>query len=98
MILLSLGVTVQALSTVPVMFSYWAKPEDTLDLCQILNNDMAEIVKKYPTRFVGLGTLPMQAPELAVKELKRCKLVRNLTRAVYYYRGCARAYFKRHIA
>ncbi|XP_071482283.1 2-amino-3-carboxymuconate-6-semialdehyde decarboxylase-like [Diadema antillarum] len=67
------GVTVQALSTVPVMFSYWAKPEDTLDLSRILNDDLAETIKKHPKRFVGLGTLPMQAPELAVQELKRCK-------------------------
>ena len=50
-----------------------AKAEHTLDLCNILNNDMAGIVKKYPKRFVGLGTLPMQAPELAAEELKRCK-------------------------
>uniref|UniRef100_A0A670IEF0 2-amino-3-carboxymuconate-6-semialdehyde decarboxylase n=1 Tax=Podarcis muralis TaxID=64176 RepID=A0A670IEF0_PODMU len=48
------GVTVQALSTVPVMFSYWAKPQDTLDLCQFLNNDLATTVKKFPKRFIGL--------------------------------------------
>lgn len=66
------GVDVQVLSTIPVMFSYWAKPDDGLELSQFLNNHIAEVIKSNPKRFVGLGTIPMQNPELAAKELKRC--------------------------
>lgn len=68
-------VHVQVLSTVPVMFSYWAKPQDTLDLSMFLNDHIADIVHRWPTRFVGLGTIPMQDPELAIKELERCKQI-----------------------
>lgn len=66
------NISLQVLSTVPVMFSYWAKPEHTLDLARYLNDHLAQVVSENPNRFVGLGTLPMQAPDLAVKELRRC--------------------------
>lgn len=66
-------VDVQVISTVPVMFHYWAKPEHTLETSIFLNDHIADVVRRYPKRFIGLGTLPMQAPDLAIAELKRCK-------------------------
>jgi aminocarboxymuconate-semialdehyde decarboxylase len=56
------------------MFSYWARPEHGYDLARLLNDHIAGVVREQPTRFAGLGTLPLQAPELAVRELERCAL------------------------
>ena len=74
-------VDTQILSTVPVMFNYWAKPEDTNTLSKIINDDMASQIREFRNKseierdgkdFYGFGTLPMQSPELAVEEMTRC--------------------------
>ena len=66
------AVDVQVLSTVPVMFSYWAEPADTHDLSKILNEHIAGVCEKYPKRYAGLGTIPMNDTDRAIQELERC--------------------------
>jgi len=66
------GIDLQVVSTVPVMFGYWAKPGDGLEIARFLNNDLAEVVRARPERFAALGTLPMQDATLAARELERC--------------------------
>ncbi len=64
---------VQVICTIPVLFAYFAKPKDGLEVAEFLNDDIAAIVSKYPKNYIGLGTIPMQDPELAVQELHRIK-------------------------
>ncbi len=66
------GVQVQVLSTIPVLFNYWAKPTDAYETSRFFNDHIAETVAKEPQRFIGLGTVPMQNINLAVREMERC--------------------------
>jgi aminocarboxymuconate-semialdehyde decarboxylase len=62
----------QVICTIPVMFSYDAKANDGLEISKFLNDDIAATFTKYPDKFIGLATVPMQDMKLAVKELERC--------------------------
>jgi aminocarboxymuconate-semialdehyde decarboxylase len=67
------GVDVQVVCTVPVMFSYWTKPEHGAEISRFLNDHLASVVSRYPRKFIALGTVPMQHTDLAIRELRRCK-------------------------
>jgi len=64
---------------VPVMFSYWAKGKDTLELSRFLNDHIADLQARYPKNYIGLGTIPMQDSELAIQELHRLKKELNIS-------------------
>lgn len=61
-------------------------------MCQLLNDDLAATVKENPKKFIALGTLPMQAPELAVKELERCVKVSKPALSLPIYEGFNRSF------
>lgn len=65
-------VTVQVLSTIPVLFNYWAKPKDGLETSRFFNDHIADTVAKNPERFIGIGTVPLQDVDMAIAEMERC--------------------------
>lgn len=65
------GVAVQLLSPNPIFFHYWDEPARALYVCQTMNDGVARAVARHPDRFLGLAIIPLQAPELALTELRR---------------------------
>ena len=47
------------------------KPAQLEDMIRVLNDGFAEIVAKHPDRLMGMGTVPLQDPGMAVAELDR---------------------------
>jgi len=67
-----MGIDVQAISTSPMQYYYGLDIDLGRQASRTVNQRLAEIVASHPDRFVGLGTVPLQAPEIAVAELEYC--------------------------
>jgi aminocarboxymuconate-semialdehyde decarboxylase len=65
------GIGRQMLSPAPPLFCYWAPGPAGAEWCRMVNDAIAQAVSRHPDRFIGAGGLPLQAPDLAVKELER---------------------------
>jgi len=63
------SVDIQVLSPMPELLSYWFEPSVGLEMCRHVNHCIAEMVARYPDRFLGLGIVPLQDPALAAREL-----------------------------
>jgi len=58
----------QALSPMPELLSYWLPAKDAQLLIRYVNDEIASMVARFPKRFCGLGAVPLQDVELAVRE------------------------------
>jgi aminocarboxymuconate-semialdehyde decarboxylase len=66
-----MGIDIQAISPSPNQTYYGADPDVGIATARVVNDNLADIAGRYPDRFVPLGTVPFQAPDLAVAELDR---------------------------
>ncbi|MEO8723756.1 MAG: amidohydrolase family protein [Sphingobium sp.] len=67
------GVDMQVLSPMPELLSYWLDTADAQILCDATNHLIASMVSAAPSRFRGLGSVPLQDPDKAVAMLRRLK-------------------------
>jgi aminocarboxymuconate-semialdehyde decarboxylase len=63
-------VTRQAISPMPELLSYWLPLDDASVMIRYLNDQIATMIERAPERFVGLGAVPLQDVDAAVRELE----------------------------
>ena len=64
------SVDVHAVSLSQAQYHYWADPQLAAKIVEIQNEKLAEVCAAHPDRFVGLGGVSLQHPELAVAQME----------------------------
>jgi aminocarboxymuconate-semialdehyde decarboxylase len=67
-----MGVDIQAICPAPYQFFYWTEAGYGAELSREVNEGIARIAAERPDRFVGLGSVPLQDSQLAIRELNHC--------------------------
>ncbi len=65
------GIDIQAVGLATTHFFYWAERDLAGQLVKLQNEKLSELCAAYPDRFVGLGTVAMQYPDLAAEQLEQ---------------------------
>ncbi len=73
------GLDLVAISAPPPLFMNHIEGTKALDLHQMVNDRLAELMQTHPGRFAGLAAVPLQSPELAIRELERAMLQKGLS-------------------
>jgi aminocarboxymuconate-semialdehyde decarboxylase len=65
----AMGVDMQLLSPAPNQYYYWADPDVARQICRLINDHIASLVAQHPQRLLGLGSVALQHPTLAIEQL-----------------------------
>jgi aminocarboxymuconate-semialdehyde decarboxylase len=65
----AMGIDVQAVSLSPTQYHYWADEELAGEIVRTANEGVAAMCAARPDRFVGLGSVALQHPDLAAEQL-----------------------------
>lgn len=68
-----MGLALQVVSPMPELLSYWMAPEAGAQMVRFLNEQIAGMVAESNGRLLGLGALPLQDLDRALKELHHLK-------------------------
>lgn len=67
------GIALQVISPLPELLSYWLQGDAAEAITDFMNGYVAEMVGKAPTRFAGIGSVALQDPVRAIRQLEIMK-------------------------
>jgi aminocarboxymuconate-semialdehyde decarboxylase len=68
-----MSIDIQAISPSPILLFYWDEPEVAAHFSRRQNEAIQTVVEKFPDRFVGFGSVPLQSVPQAIAVAEEAK-------------------------